>query len=182
MECAHHEYNQESQQNSGFLRRNLWFCNEEVKTCTYNMLVRPILEYAGEVWDPHSNIQKQRIEMIQRRAARFCCSDFKRYSSVTTMLARLCWDTLEERRRRNRLTMLYKITKGLVGIEGKHYLMPANDTRTRGSNSLKFQRLYTRLDVHKGSFFVNTVADWNELPDEVVNSPTVEVFKQRLHH
>jgi hypothetical protein len=39
----------------GFLRRNFWFCTAEVKICTYNMLVRPILEYASIVWDPHTH-------------------------------------------------------------------------------------------------------------------------------
>ena len=53
----------------GFLRRNFWYCTTDVKVTTYNMLVRPILEYASVVWDPHSKNHKDRLEMIQRRAA-----------------------------------------------------------------------------------------------------------------
>ena len=39
----------------------------------YNTLVRPhqILEYAASVWDPHVTKQKQAIEKVQRRAARW---------------------------------------------------------------------------------------------------------------
>ena len=65
----------------GFLRRNLWYCIAKVKVITYNMLVRHILEYASVVWDPYSKNQKDRLEMVQRRAARFCSAVFKRYSS-----------------------------------------------------------------------------------------------------
>ena len=117
----------------GFLRRNLWFCTREVKICTYNMLVLPVLEYACEVWDPFVANQKQRLEMVHRRAARFCSSDFKKYSSVTTMMTNLGWETLEERRKKIRLTMLYKIANGLVGIDCDQYLTMAKDKRTRGS-------------------------------------------------
>jgi hypothetical protein len=137
----------------GFLRRNLWFCTREVKICTYNMLVLPVLEYACEVWDPFVANQKQRLEMVHRRAARFCSSDFKKYSSVTTMMTNLGWETLEERRKKIRLTMLYKIANGLVGIDCDQYLTMAKDKRTRGSTSQKYQRIFRRLNVHKRSFF-----------------------------
>ena len=30
----------------GFLKRNLWFCPEDIRDKTYRTLVRPILEYA----------------------------------------------------------------------------------------------------------------------------------------
>ena len=37
----------------------------------YNTLVRPHLEYAASVWDPHVTKHKQAIEKVQRRAARW---------------------------------------------------------------------------------------------------------------
>ena len=42
-----------------FLRRNLYNCPEKIKTQAYYSLVRPNLEYACSVWDPHTqkNIQ-----------------------------------------------------------------------------------------------------------------------------
>ena len=35
-------------------------------------MVRPILEYASSVWDPHTTANIQKLESVQRRAARFC--------------------------------------------------------------------------------------------------------------
>ena len=37
----------------GFLRRSLSPCPQDVKKTAYKGLVRPILEYASPVWDPH---------------------------------------------------------------------------------------------------------------------------------
>jgi hypothetical protein len=37
----------------------------------YQALVRPKIEYSCSVWDPHTNEYKKRIEMVQRRAARY---------------------------------------------------------------------------------------------------------------
>ena len=164
----------------GFLRRNFWYCIAEVKVTTYNMLVRPILEYASEVWDPYSKNQKDRLEMVQRRAARFCSADFKHRSSVTAMLQKLKWESLEQRRKKDRLTMMYKITHGLVGINSADYFTPSKDKRTRGSQTFKYSRPNIRLDVHKHSFFNQTTPDWNKLPEDTTSAPSLDSFKKRL--
>ena len=55
----------------GFLRRNLYNCSEQIKTQAYYSLVRPNLEYACSVWEPHTQKNIQSIEKVQPRAARF---------------------------------------------------------------------------------------------------------------
>ena len=42
-------------------------------------MLRPILEYAFSVWDPHTTANIQKFESVQRRAARFCLNDHSRY-------------------------------------------------------------------------------------------------------
>ena len=83
----------------GFLKRNLWFCPQKVKECAYRTLVRPVLEYACCAWDPYRRGDVNKIESIQRKAARFCKNDYGQQSSVTQMLEDLKWTTLEERRK-----------------------------------------------------------------------------------
>ena len=51
----------------------------------YNTLVRPHLEYAAFVWDPHVTKQKQTIEKVQRRAARWVTKQHDSMSSVTAI-------------------------------------------------------------------------------------------------
>ena len=100
----------------GFLRRNLKAKNPELRELTYKAIVRPQLEYAAPVWDPYIQEDIQRIEMVQRRAARWVLSDYSPYSSVSDMLGRLGWRTLEQRRADSRLVLFYKIVHGLVAI------------------------------------------------------------------
>jgi myo-inositol-hexaphosphate 3-phosphohydrolase len=55
----------------GFLRRNLQINHPQLKTTAYNSLVRPSVEYATTVWDPYTKGNIRKVEMVQRRAARF---------------------------------------------------------------------------------------------------------------
>ena len=83
-----------------FLRRNLSKCSSDtdIKENAYLTIVRPTLEYAACVWDPHQEYLIYDIEKIQRRAARWVLSDYSYYCCVTDMLNRLKWPTLQERR------------------------------------------------------------------------------------
>ena len=52
------------------LRRNVRVSSKAIKSTAYSALVRPHVEYCSAVWDPHTKKQTQRIDMVQRRAAR----------------------------------------------------------------------------------------------------------------
>ena len=58
----------------------------------------------------------KRLEKIQRKAARFVKKDYRNTSSVTTMMKDLGWETLQRKRKVNRLTMMYKIVNKHVAI------------------------------------------------------------------
>ena len=60
-----------SNNNLAFLRRNLASCLKDIKTQCYQTLVQLILEYASTSWDPYTETNIQRLELDQRRAARF---------------------------------------------------------------------------------------------------------------
>ena len=53
-----------------FLKRHLSKCSTATKASAYLLLVRPLMEYACAVWDPHYLSHISILEKIQRRAAR----------------------------------------------------------------------------------------------------------------
>ena len=70
----------------GILRRNVRLSSHTVKTHAYQALVRPHLEYASAVWDPHTHYNTQKLEMVQRRAAR--CHGLSVYCSGVSRVHR----------------------------------------------------------------------------------------------
>ena len=122
----------------GFLRRNLRVNSEQTKATAYCSMVRPLLEYCSTVWSPYTHKYVHKLEMVQRRAARYVTNRYHNNSSVTSMLDHLDWESLEARRTKHRLIMFFKIVHGLVDIPSDAYLTPAS-TRTRSHHSLKFR-------------------------------------------
>ena len=96
------------------LKRNLYFAPKSVKIKAYQATVRPILEYAAVVWSPDSAQLKQRLEVVQNKAAKFCLGiRFNRgsykYLSATNMISELGWLSLENRRNKARCKMTHTI-------------------------------------------------------------------------
>ena len=163
----------------GFIRRNLKNCDKSFKETAYISLVRSVLDYSSTVWDPHLNKDINRIENIQRKAARFVKSDYKQTSSVTSMMDELGWKPLHERRREQRLTLLFKIVNDLVAIPADHHIRYNNRTsRNRHSKQLKVES--ANSDIYKNSFFPRTIIDWNNLPQSAIDCDTVENFKRTI--
>ena len=52
-------------------RRNLHMCDQHTKEIAYKTIVRPHLEYASTSWNPYTARNIDKIESVQRRAARF---------------------------------------------------------------------------------------------------------------
>ena len=162
-----------------FLQRNLRRAPTSVKkqAYEYETLVRPILEYASAVWDPHAESDIYRLKMVQRRYARYTCNDFGRTSSVTAMLQQIGWESLQERRAKSRLAMQYLIAHNLVDVPAADHLQTYN---SRKGNATKFRVPYARTVAYRHSFFPDVSRMWNALPPDVVTAESLDVFKKRL--
>ena len=155
-----------------FVRRNLKYCPEKLRCLSYISLIRSKLEYASSVWDPHLRKDIHYLEMVQRRAARFIKRDYSYESSVTQMLD---LSSLENRRKINKLTVLYKIRNDLVCIKATGYLERA-DPRTRDA-SRNYKLKSAKTELFKHSFFINTPKIWNKLPSVIKDAQSLESFK-----
>ena len=96
---------------------------------------------------PHTKENADKIEMAQRRAARWTTNDYTRMTSVTSFL-QLDWQTLKERRSVARLP---------------NYIEPTHRI-SRYCHSMTFRQIHTGKDSYKYSFFPLTIVQWNALP------------------
>ena len=152
----------------GFLRRNLHSCPQEVKEAAYKGLVRPVLDYGSSVWDPPGVVLQEELESVQKHAARFVTGNYSyETGSMTGILGQLQWDSLKKRRKDNRLILLYKGLKGKASVPIDD-LIPKT-RRARNQHSMAFQTPIVNTDVYKGSFFPQTIRDWNALPDSLIS-------------
>ena len=165
----------------GFIRRSLKINSKSTKELAYKMLVRPKMEYASTVWDPHTDKQKDELEKVQRRAARVVTNRHRYTSSVTDMLDDLKWETLEQRRKDARLILMYKVLKGDVSIVCQELKLSISRPR-RGiaAHSKNLDRCTCGTSYRLNAFLPRTVRDWNALPEEVVTAACAKDFRQKL--
>lgn len=165
----------------GFIRRNLHSCPQHVKESAYKTLVRPQVEYSSSTWDPYTQVLTNKIESVQKRSARFVCGDYVSRSpgSMTDMLRKLNWESLQSRRECKRLSTLQKAITGHLSLPVGNLLQPAPRT-SRHTNSQAFVTILATKDCYKNSYFPRTIRDWNSLPDNIVNIQEPHLFKKAV--
>ena len=163
---------------TAFLRRNLSSCPVSIKDKCYKTMVRPQVEYASTVWDPHTKKNIDKAEAVQRRAARFVTSNYSTTSSVTAMIDRLEWENLHQRRARAKATMMYRVVHSLVAIQLPPQFSQTG-AATRGHQH-RYRIPFCRTTVYKESFFPSTIRVWNQLPENVIVAESLETFKTRI--
>ncbi|KAK4818685.1 hypothetical protein QYF61_017906 [Mycteria americana] len=126
-----------------------------------------------QIWGPQHRKDMELLERLQRR-------DMK----MVRGLEHLCYQerlrelglfSLEKRRFRGDLIAAFQYLKAVYKKAGEGFFQGHSD-RARG-NGFKLQEGRFRSDIRKKFFTLRVVRHWTRLPREVVDAPSLEVFK-----
>ncbi|KAF4800472.1 hypothetical protein TURU_044488 [Turdus rufiventris] len=114
------------------------------------------------------------LECVQRRTMELVKS--LEHKSYEEQLGVFC---LEKRRIKGDLITLYNSLKDGLSQVGISLFFQATSDGMRG-HSLKLHQESLRLNIMRNSFIGKMTRHWNGLPREVVESPSLEVFRKTL--
>ena len=105
------------------------------------------------------------------------CKDWT--TSYNVLLKKVKMNLLEKRRKYHRLVFYYKIVNKMINVGEINRCTQANRIG-RNDNAFKMNVPYARTDYYMKSFYPQTINEWNQLPQIVVNRPSLNTFKSSL--
>ena len=163
----------------GQIRRSFSYLDCDTFKRIYVAFVRPHLEYGQAVWSPYLQKHINTLENVQIRATKLVDGFGK--LEYSERLKRLNLPTLVYRRRRGDMIELFKH----FNMYDKSILAPTFQPRDRPSRQHNYQLHFPKSSDGKrgtqtNSFYHRVVKIWNYLPSKVVDSKTINIFKNNL--
>ena len=161
----------------GIIRRSFRFLDRATIMLLYKALVRPVLEYGLPAWSPFYTREIEAIESVQRRATKLVpgLSELP----YEERLRNLNLFSLTHRRLRGDMFFVYKYFNGLITTDHRLFELVPVGSVTRG-HTYKIVKSRFKTSLRQKFFTQRSIDHWNTLPDEVVTSPTLDIFKSRL--
>jgi len=151
--------------------------NRDLLLKAFIAYVRPLLEYCSPVWSPNIQYLIDKIESVQKFFMKWIPGLW--HVSYSERLRLLNLKSLEERCVTSDLSILYQMLAANINCELLDHITSVVDQRTRGHDRRLISHRFTK-NITKYSFLNRTIRIWNKLPNIVVASPSISVFKRRL--
>ena len=163
----------------GLIRRAFAYLDKKSFKKLYTAFVRPHLEYAQSVWSPYSKKYIDIIENVQKRATKLV--DGMVNMTYQERLEEIKLPSLAYRRKRGDMIEIYKH----INLYNKNIISPIFKIKSRPSRQHNHQVFIPKAKdgihgVHTNAFYQRAIPVWNLLPKEVVDSTTLNSFKQNL--
>ncbi|XP_058657366.1 triadin isoform X15 [Ammospiza caudacuta] len=159
----------------GCIKSSVASTSKEVILSLYSALVRPQLEYCVQDWEPEHKKDVDMLEQVQEGVIKL--SPGLEHISYEDRLREMGQFSLEKRRLRGYLIAVFQYLQGACKRAKEGLVTTACSDR---ENGFKLKEVGFSLDIREKVFTVRVVRLWNRLPREVVDSPSLEVFKARL--
>ena len=141
----------------------------------YKIYVRPILEYASEIFNSNCVKDSRALELVQKRITRsIIFRKYKKYMPYNERLLLLQLQPLGERRLINDLTTLYRIFTKDCTINPKFLPLTTKST----TNPNRFLIPYSKHNCRYYSFFPRTLRVYNQVSKKLVNIKSCSQFKK----
>ena len=161
----------------GLIKRTFSYLNKDIFLVLYKTYVRPLLEYCQQAFSPYLAKDTNELEKVQRRATKMVkeiCD-----LSYEDRLEKLGLYSLEYRRERGDLILMYQLVWNLIDVDNKQFFSFVTDPKTRG-HSLRIKTPKAcKTEIRRNFFSQKIVLQWNNLPSAVVYSPNIDAFKRR---
>ena len=144
----------------------------------YKSLVRPHLEYGNVIWSPKLKRVIRSLEAVQRRATKMIPALAN--LPYQARLQHLKLPTLVYRRNRGDMLQTHKILHQEYDISHEIFFKRPVDNSTRGHSLKLFKDRVTNATLRRHFFSNRVIEMWNDLPEQVVSDPDLDVFKERL--
>ena len=144
----------------------------------FTVYVRPLLEYCSVIWSPHYVCDINKIESVQRRFTKRL--NGLRDLPYSVRISKLNDDTLELRRLKLDLVMVYKVVHNLVNLNFED-LFHINRGRITRGHELRLLRENSKVLARSNNFCCRPLKIWNSLDASVAEAKSLYVFKSLLN-
>jgi len=159
------------------IKRSFPVINKRLFLVLYSVYVRPHLEYCVQVWAPYFQKDMKILEKLQQRTTKLVKA-IKKWP-YEERLACFGLYSLDRRRWREDLIESFKILNGFKCIDPEKFFSRVKSTQLRGHRDKLFKDR-SKLLCCSNFFSQRVVSYWNRLPQQVVETVSIDVFKRRL--